>query len=131
MKKFRSAVEARDIDAMIAALAENVVFRSPIVFREYRGREVVGVILRAVMSVFEEFRYEQTLEGGGQTALVFRAKVAGKDIEGIDLGEVNAAGELTQLTVFVRPFSATTALKDAMQERLGGQVDARTDWPMT
>jgi hypothetical protein len=120
MQRFRSAVEAKDIDGMIASLAEDVVFRSPIVFREYKGREVVGVILRAVMSVFEDFRYEQTLEGGGQTALVFRATVSGKEIEGIDLGEVNAAGEITRLTVFVRPLSAATALRDAMQKRLGG-----------
>jgi hypothetical protein len=122
MKRFRHAVEAGDVDAAIASLAEDVVFRSPVVFREYQGREVVGTILRAVFGVFKDFRYDAELHGDGQTALVFRAKVGEKDLHGIDLGEVNAAGEVTRLTVFVRPFSAATALKDAMQAALGGLV---------
>ena len=45
MDKFRRAVEAKDVEGIVAALAEDVVFQSPIVFREYTGRDVVGVIL--------------------------------------------------------------------------------------
>ena len=120
MKAFRRAVEANDADAMIACLADDVVFHSPIVFREYTGRAVVGVILRAVITVFEDFRYAAELHGDGQTALVFHARIGGKAIEGLDLGEVNADGKLTRLTVFVRPLSAALALKDAMQARLAG-----------
>jgi hypothetical protein len=120
MERFRRAVEAGDVEAMVASLAEDVVFQSPIVFQRYTGRDVVGVILRAVFTVFEDFHYDAELHGAGQTALVFRARVGGKDIEGIDLGEVNAGGEVTRLTVFVRPLSAANALKDAMQARLGG-----------
>jgi ketosteroid isomerase-like protein len=44
---FRVAVEARDIDAALALLAEDVVFRSPVVFAPYQGREAVAPILRA------------------------------------------------------------------------------------
>ena len=54
---FRAAVEARDIDAALALLAEDVVFRSPVVFAPYRGREAVAPILRAFSRVAEDFRY--------------------------------------------------------------------------
>jgi len=42
MHPFRDAVEAQDIEAAIALLAEDVVFRSPVVFKPYHGREAVA-----------------------------------------------------------------------------------------
>ena len=57
MQPFRAAIEARDIDAAVALLSDQVVFNSPIVFTPYRGRDAVAVILRAVIEVFEDFRY--------------------------------------------------------------------------
>ncbi|HEY3710631.1 MAG TPA: nuclear transport factor 2 family protein, partial [Amycolatopsis sp.] len=46
MKSFREAVEARDPDAIAAALAENVVFTSPVAFRPYPGKAITAAILR-------------------------------------------------------------------------------------
>jgi ketosteroid isomerase-like protein len=54
---FRAAIEARDLDAAVALLREDVVFRSPVVFTAYQGREAMRQILIAVMEVFEDFRY--------------------------------------------------------------------------
>ncbi|AKU97755.1 hypothetical protein AKJ09_04419 [Labilithrix luteola] len=120
MDKFRKAVEARDADALVASLAEDVVFRSPVVFKPYQGREMVGHLLRAVLRIFTDFEYVSELgDGKGKTALEFKAKVGGRDIQGIDLGTVNEAGLVTELTVFVRPFSATQALMEAMRAELG------------
>ena len=45
---FREAVERADLDAAVALLAEDVVFRSPAVFKPYEGRETVATILRTV-----------------------------------------------------------------------------------
>jgi SnoaL-like domain len=118
MQRFRQAVESADSDAMVASLAEDVVFQSPIVFKPYRGRETVGRLLRAVATVFRDFRYLDELRSEGQTALVFAARVGDRDIEGIDLLQVNAAGLVAHLTVFVRPLSAAHALAEAMQAAL-------------
>ena len=57
MHPFRTAVEAHDLDAAIALLNDDVVFRSPIVFKPYRGRDAVGALLAAVSRVFEDFSY--------------------------------------------------------------------------
>ena len=121
MERFRRAVEAKDVDGMVGCLADGVVFQSPLVFRPYVGRDAVGRLLRAAASVFEDFRYVAELSGSGQTALVFQARVAGRDIQGIDLGQVDADGLLTHLTVFVRPLSAALALGEAMRARLEGE----------
>ena len=121
MQRFRAAVEARDVDAMVASLAEDVVFSSPVVFAPYRGRTAVGGLLRCVMRVFEDFRYTDELHSAGQTALVFTARVGDRELQGIDLGTTNAEGLVTALTVFVRPMSGATALAKAMQAELAGQ----------
>jgi hypothetical protein len=94
------------------------VFESPIVFHRYEGKAAVGPLLRAVMRVFEEFRYVDELHGTKQTALEFRARVAGREIHGMDLGQVDDAGLVTQLTVFVRPLTAAHALAEAMRSEL-------------
>ena len=117
MQTFRAAVEARDIDAAIALLAEDVVFHSPIAFSPYRGREAVAGILRAVFQVFEDFRYVREI-GPGE-ALVFRARVGERQVEGCDFLSLNEDGSIRELTVMVRPLNGAVALAEAMKAQLG------------
>jgi hypothetical protein len=118
MHRFRAAVEANDPDAVIASLAEDVVFSSPLVWKPYRGRTAVGGLLRCVMRVFQDFRYTDQLSSATQTALVFTARVGDRELDGVDLCATNAAGLVTQLTVFVRPMSGAIALGEAMRAEL-------------
>ena len=94
MHPFGTAVAAGDIDAALALLAEDVVFRSPVVHTPYRGRDAVAPILHAVSKVFEDFRY--TGEIGAPDAashvLVFRTRVGDREIDGIDLLHTGADG---------------------------------------
>jgi hypothetical protein len=117
---FRAAVEGRDMAAAVALLAEDVVFRSPVVFTPYRGRDAVGTILHAVSEVFEDFRYVREVGAAGEPdhVLVFHARVGGLEIEGIDLLHTAADGQVDELTVMVRPLKAALALAEAMQAKL-------------
>jgi len=117
---FRAAFEARDIEAAIALLAEDVVFRSPVVFTPYRGREAVGAILRAVFEVFEDFRYVREIgaEDARDHALVFEARVGEVSINGCDFLHYDADGLIDDFTVMVRPMSGMHALAAAMKARL-------------
>jgi len=116
MTSFRKAVEARDPDAMAATLAENVVFRSPVAFRPYPGRPITAAILRAVMRVFEDFRYvrEMTSEDGREHALVFEARVGEAHIDGCDFLHLDDDGLIDDFMVMVRPLSGAQALSEAM-----------------
>jgi hypothetical protein len=111
---FRVAVEARDHPAMVDSLANGVVFNSPVTFRPFEGRDAVGQVLGAVMETFEEFRYTDALDGATAHALVFRARVGDKEVEGIDLLRFDDDGKICEFTVLVRPMSATIALAQAM-----------------
>jgi hypothetical protein len=117
---FRAAVEARDLDGLVASLHDDVVFRSPLLFKAVEGKAAVSRYLRAALEVLgPSLRYDAELTDGTKTALEFHATVAGKELHGIDLGVVDASGLVVELTVFVRPLTATLALGEAMRAALG------------
>lgn len=119
MHEFRQAVEGRDHEAMAALLADDVVFTSPVAFQPYRGKPVTAAILRAVMRVFEDFRYVREISSsdGRDHALVFTATVAGKQLQGCDFLHLDDDGRIDDFQVMVRPLSAATALAAAMAEQ--------------
>lgn len=119
MHPFRTAVEARDPDAMEALLADNVVFTSPVAFAPYPGKPVTAAILRAVLRVFENFRYVREIAAadGRDHALVFEATVDGLQLSGCDFLHFDADGKIDAFTVMVRPLSAAQALAARMAEQ--------------
>ena len=120
---FRAAVEAEDPVALTEALAEDVTFRSPVVFKAYEGKPLVSTILvEGAMKVFEEFRYTEQLEDGDAAALIFNARVGDREVDGLDLLRFDADGKVRELMVMARPLSGLNALAEAMGrqfERLG------------
>jgi hypothetical protein len=120
MHPFRVAVEARDIDGAIALLADDVVFRSPVVYAPYRGRDHVAPLLSAVARVFEDFRYQREIgaPGAPDHALVFTARIGTREVEGCDFLHVDERGLVDDLCVMVRPLSAVVALAEAMKVQL-------------
>lgn len=118
MQSFREAVESKDIEALVAILADDVVFRSPAVHQPYQGRDATQVILRAVMRVFEDFRYVQQWGEGADQVLLFRARVGNREIEGADFVHTDAEGLVDDLRVMIRPLSGLNAVLAAMQEAI-------------
>src|SRR5919112_1549886 len=120
MEAFRMAVEAGDMDAAAATLHPDVVFRSPVVYKPYEGRDVVTVILRAVGETIEDFRYVREIgaPGDGHTALVFHGRVGDREVEGADFFVTGEDGLITELMVMVRPMSGMHALAEAMGKKL-------------
>ncbi len=120
MHPFAAALEASDIDAAVAQLSDDVVFRSPIVFKPYHGREAAAMILHAVSNVFEDFRYEREIGApdASDHAFVFAARAGDREIHGCDFIHVGADGLIDDLTVMVRPLSGAHALADAMRAQL-------------
>jgi hypothetical protein len=104
---------------MVAALADDVSFWSPITFKPFEGRDAVAVVLGGVLEVFDDFRYVNELSGDDSLALVFEATVDGKEINGVDLLRFDSDGQIKDFTVMVRPYTAATALRDAMGRQLG------------
>jgi hypothetical protein len=117
MTTFRAAIEAGDLPAAEALLADDVVFRSPVAHRPYPGKAVTSAILRAVYEVFADFRYVREIHDGDDHVLVFEAKVEGLDITGCDILRYDDAGKIADFMVMVRPLRAAEALARQMGAR--------------
>ena len=116
---FGQAIAADDHDAAVAALAENVEFRSPAVHKPYRGKAQVEGILRLVATVFENFRYTAEWRDGRTTILFFEANVGNRELQGVDILEDGDDGLIERFTVMIRPLSGLQAVARTMAERLG------------
>jgi hypothetical protein len=114
---FRAAVERMDIDAVSELLAPDIVFHSPVTFHPFIGRETVTRLLEIVAGTFEDFRYTDEMQTDGAHALIFRANVAGKELEGIDLLRLDDAGLICDFTVMIRPMSGLVPFAQAMGEK--------------
>ena len=115
---FRAAAEAKDFSAAQELFAEDVVFRSPVVFKPYEGRDALMVLLGAVSRVFEDFRYLEQVESGDAAVLMFAAKVGDREVQGVDILRYDGEGRIAEMVVMVRPMSGMHALAEAMQAQL-------------
>lgn len=120
MRQFRDAIESRDLDAVVALFADDIVFRSPVVHAPYTGRAQVETLLGAVGQVLEDFRYTRQIGASDASdhALVFRARVGDREVEGCDFIHINDDGLIDELYVMFRPLSGVMALAEAMKRQL-------------
>jgi hypothetical protein len=115
---FRVAAEAKDVELMTETLREDVVLHSPILFRGFEGREIVGQVLTHVAATLEDLTYVDELVGEDTICLRFEAKVGDRELEGIDYLQLDSDGRVVDLTVFMRPLSAINAFNEQMKVRL-------------
>jgi hypothetical protein len=115
---FRRAAESKDFSALDDLIAEDVSFRSPVVFKQYEGRDAVALLLGAVAQVFEDFTYTDQIETGDSAALMFTARVGDRELDGIDYLRFDSEGRIDRLAVYVRPMSGVQALAEGMQRKL-------------
>jgi ketosteroid isomerase-like protein len=115
---FRAAAEAKDFSRVDELFAVDAVFRSPVVFRPYEGREAIKVVLGAVITVFEDFRYTAQLESGDTAVLVFETRIGEREVQGVDILRFDSEGRAVELSVMVRPMSGMHALAERMRELL-------------
>lgn len=116
-------VQQRDMAALHAILADEVVFHSPVVHTPQRGKAITLQYLRGALLVLnnDSFRYEREIVGARDAVLEFTTTIDGITINGIDLIRWNDAGQIVDFKVMVRPLKAVNLLHQkmgAMLERL-------------
>lgn len=124
---FRTAVEAGEVTGSSELFGEDAVFRSPVVYRPYAGRETVLKVLEAaerVLGLGDHFRYVHQLEDSDARVAIleFATEVDGRQVEGIDKLTFDENGRITELKVMLRPASALQVVGARMAEefaRLG------------
>lgn len=101
-------------------LAQDVVFHSPVVHTPQRGKKITAIYLAAAFNVFsnQSFQYVREVNDGYDTVLEFEVEIDGVHINGIDMIRWNAAGQIAEFKVMVRPLQGVNMLHKKMQEML-------------
>jgi hypothetical protein len=115
---FRAAFEARDHDALLNALAPEVVLWSPIFEVPFRGIEEASDLFAVLLEKLWPVTYLDEIPGDPHL-LHFAAEVNGKRLEGIDLLRFDDQGLVREITVFFRPFPAIAGFLSATGPSLG------------
>lgn len=120
---FRAAVENGKVDQAAELFREDAIFRSPILFKPYEGRQRVLRVLQAaerVLGIGGSFRYVHQLEDPHDRVAVleFVTEVDGKQVEGIDKLTFDEEGRIAELKVMLRPASAVQAVGARMAQEL-------------
>jgi hypothetical protein len=125
VERWEAAVATADVASVEALLAEDVTFRSPVLFRPTVGRGPTTLLLAAVLQVFGELRYtHRYLDEPDGVTLQFETSVGADDgrrldVEGVDIFRLDPEGRIASLTVMLRPLNATQAVAAGMREQLG------------
>ena len=120
LEKWHEMVQAGNLSDLNDLLADEVVFRSPVAYKPYEGKQVVFFILTNVIQVFEDFTYHREFytEDGENVVLEFSANVSGKSLKGIDMIRFNEQGKIIDFEVMIRPMSGLAALGEQMGIRI-------------
>ncbi|HEX5616874.1 MAG TPA: nuclear transport factor 2 family protein [Solirubrobacteraceae bacterium] len=119
--RFRAAVEGGNLAQVGELFREDAVFRSPVLFKPYEGRDQVLKVLRAaerVLGIGGTFRYVHQLEDSTDRVAIleFATEIDGKLIEGIDKLTFDEDGLIAELKVMIRPASALALVGAKMAE---------------
>ena len=120
IQKWHDMIATRDMSILSELLADDVVFRSPVAFKPYEGKQVVFFILNNVIQVFENFTYHREFFTEDQQSVVleFSAVVSEKQLKGIDMIRFNEQGQIVDFEVMIRSLSGLQALAAQMGERI-------------
>ncbi|MCK7607862.1 nuclear transport factor 2 family protein [Acinetobacter portensis] len=118
--RWHEMLETRDMSILNELLGDDVVFRSPVAYSPYSGKQVVFFILSNVIQVFENFTYHREFlsEDGANIVLEFSANIGDKKLKGIDMIQFNEHGKIVDFEVMIRPKSGLEALAELMGKRM-------------
>jgi hypothetical protein len=120
-------VRTRDPSGLNELLADDVVFHSPVVHTPQRGKALTAWYLGAAFQVFfnDSFRYVREIVGASDAMLEFETEIEGTVVNGVDLIKWDAAGQITDFKVMIRPLKAINLIHQRMAAMLESMKDAR------
>ena len=103
-------------DGLSVQLADDVVFRSPVVHTPQEGKPITMAYLTAAGETLggDTFRYVRVFDCGDKAVLEFECVMDGIQVNGVDMIEWNDDGQITDFKVMVRPLKAIQTVHAAM-----------------
>jgi len=118
--RWHEAARRRDVAALDALLADDVVFLSPVVRTPQPGKALTKAYLSAALDALlnETFRYVGEWIGPDSAVLEFVAVIDGIEINGADFIAWNDADQIVSFKVMIRPLKAIELVRQRMAAQL-------------
>lgn len=116
-------VRTRNVKALDALLAEEVVFHSPVVHTPQIGKAITLQYLSAAFYVFfnETFQYIRETSSARDAILEFTVTIDGVLVNGVDMLKWNEDGQIIEFKVMIRPLKAIQIIHQKMGEMLAAK----------
>lgn len=120
LTEWHRIVQQGDLAALDALLAEDVTFHSPVVHTPIAGRQMTAMYLAGAHHVLMGggFRYVREVVDDRDAVLEFVTEVDGIVVNGVDMITWDAAGQITDFKVMIRPKKAFDLVHRKMAELL-------------
>lgn len=121
---WHSFTRSRRAEELLALLADDVVFTSPVVFKPQDGKAITFAYLWAAMHSLGDpangFRYLREIVDHDRNAAVleFETTLDGVLVNGVDMIACDDAGKIVDFKVMVRPRRGVDAVHQAMARML-------------
>lgn len=116
---YRQAFAARDLDGLVALLADDVVFHSPVITDPgFEGRDSVAALHAMLFDAITDVEYTHELGDESTHFLVANGRALGKPIKSTTVLEFNADGKVREIWVMVRPLIGVVAIAEAIGSQL-------------
>ena len=116
--RYHAAAAAKDVSGVLAAMRDDIRMHSPTKLTPFEGKVMVGYLFGHLFEVLEDFTFTHAVTGAGRAVLFFRCRISGRQAEGCDILEFDAAGQIADFRVMIRPLNALAALNQVMGIRL-------------
>jgi hypothetical protein len=118
--RWHEAARRRNVAALDALLADDVVFLSPVVRTPQPGKALTKAYLSAALDALlnETFRYVGEWIGPDSAVLEFVAVIDGIEINGADFIAWNGADQIVSFKVMIRPLKAIELVRQRMAAQL-------------
>ena len=127
LSKWHRFVNEKDMQALSEALADDVLFRSPVLWKPKAGKAMAMLYLSSAVRVLEDFTYHRQFVGDNAVVLEFSAHVGALSVKGVDIMQFNAEGQIVDFEVMVRPASGLQALAAAMAQQLASTAPPKVE----
>ena len=120
LERWYAYTRSHDVAELQAMLADDCVFKSPVVHTPQVGKAITLAYLSAAFTVLggEGFRYTREFTSERGAVLEFETEIDGIAINGVDIIEWNDAGLIGDFKVMVRPLKAINLLHQMMGAQL-------------
>ena len=120
LEGWHELIRTRDPLGLSQLLADDVVFRSPIVHMPQEGKARTTMYLTGAMHVIgnDSFRYVREVVDGNNAVLEFMTTIDGIEVNGVDMIEFNDEGQIVDFKVMLRPMKGIQIVGQKMVEML-------------